>query len=102
MTVRLTPRVLQELDDIADYSLAEWGEPQARQYLSQLNARFEWLARSPGRGRSAENVAPRLRRYRQGAHLIFYREIEGGIEIIGLPHTSMDIDTYFDDEQGDM
>ncbi|MEM7767695.1 MAG: type II toxin-antitoxin system RelE/ParE family toxin [Pseudomonadota bacterium] len=97
MIVRLTPRVVHELDDIADYSLAEWGEAHTRQYMAQLDARFEWLARSPGRGRNAGYVSPGLRRYRQGAHLIFYREIDGGIEIIGVPHASMDIDAYFDE-----
>jgi len=101
MIVRLTPRAVQELDDIADYSLAEWGEAQTRQYMGALDARFEWLARSPRRGRSAEAVSPGLCRYRQGAHLIFYREIEGGIEIIGVPHASMDMDAYFDEEDGE-
>lgn len=41
---RLTPRALKDLDEIADYSLAAWGEQQTVKYIAAIEERFRWLA----------------------------------------------------------
>lgn len=92
---RLTPRALRDVDTIADYTLAAWGERQAEKYLAELEQRFRWLAQNPHGGRSRDEVGTGYRSYPHGAHVIFYL-IEGGdVAIIGIPHGSMDIDAYF-------
>jgi toxin ParE1/3/4 len=92
---RLTPRALKDLDQIADYTLATWGERQAEKYLADIAERFDWLGKNPSAGRLREEIGNGYRSYRQGSHLIFYI-IDGEIvTIIGLPHGSMDVDAYF-------
>lgn len=92
---RLTPRALRDLDQIADYTLAQWGDRQAEIYLNALAKRFEWLAKNPNAGRARDDIAQGYRSYREGSHLIFYMVERGVVAIIGVPHGSMDIEAFF-------
>ena len=88
---RLTPRAAADLDDIADYTLDQWGAAKMGRYLRSLNQRFEWLARNPFAGRERNDVHPGYRSFPEGRHVIFYVVSDEGIDIIGVPHQSMDI-----------
>lgn len=93
---RLTPHALKDLDEIADYSLANWGERQTEFYLSNLERRFEWLGKHPQAGRPRDDIGAGYCSYRQGSHLIFYIVENSTVAIIGVPHGAMDIDAFFD------
>ena len=95
---RLTPRAVQDLEDIADYTFKVWGAEQMEIYLRRLVARFEWLAEKPEIGRPRDDVDTGYRCYPEGLHLIFYLvDAESGeLAIIGVPHSAMDIEGYFD------
>ena len=95
---RVTPRAAADLNHIAVYSLRKWGRPQTTAYLKALNDRFAWLAEYPDIGRARPEILPELRSFREGSHIIFYRTRGTVIEIIGVPHMSMDIDSYFESE----
>jgi toxin ParE1/3/4 len=92
---RVTPRALDDLDAIADYTLARWGERQTEKYLSELKQRFQWLAENPAAGRSRDEIGDGFRNYPHGAHVVFYLLAADHIAIIGVPHGSMDIEAYF-------
>jgi len=70
--------------------------------LAELAAAFELIAKRPSLGRQRPDLHPDYRYWRAGNHLTFFIESDnGGIEIIGVPHQSMDIDSYFDaDDEG--
>lgn len=93
---RVTPRALRDVDAIADYTLAKWGERQAEKYIADLEQRFRWLSQNPNAGRAREEVGEGYRSYPQGAHVIFYVIDTSGIAIIGVPHAAMDVEAYFD------
>ena len=95
---RVTPRAAADLNHIAVYSLRKWGRRQTIAYLEALNDRFAWLAEYPDIGRARPEILPELRSFREGSHIIFYRARGTIIEIIGVPHMSMDIDSYFENE----
>ena len=95
---RVTPRAAADLNRIAAYSLRKWGPRQTTAYLKALNDRFVWLAEFPDIGRARPEILPELRSFREGSHIIFYRVRGAVIEIIGVPHMSMDIDYYFESE----
>lgn len=88
---RLTARAAADLDEIADYTMEEWGPAQMGDYLRSLNKRFEWLAQNPLAGRERNDVHPGYRSYPQGSHVIFYIVSEEDVDIIGVPHQAMDI-----------
>lgn len=92
---RLTLRALKDLDQIADFTFATWGERQAETYLSDMAKRFAWLGKNPGAGRLREEIGEGYRSYRQGSHLIFCIVEAGIVAIIGIPHGSMDVDAFF-------
>jgi len=88
---RLTPRAAADLDEIADYTMAEWGPVQMGDYLRSLDRRFDWLAQNPFAGRERNDVHPGYRSFPEGSHVIFYIVSDENVDIIGIPHKSMDI-----------
>ncbi len=92
---RLTPRAIEDLRAIGRYTLQQWGKKQRDDYLNAIDQRFTWLAQNPHRGRLRNDVAPNYYSFLQSSHVIFYLVREGGIDIIGIQHQSMDIRAYF-------
>ena len=88
---RLTPRAAVDLDTIAVYTIETWGLAQMEEYLLSLNTKFEWLAENPLAGRERNDVHPGYRSYPAGSHIIFYIVSDDSVDIIGIPHKSMDI-----------
>ena len=91
----LTPRAAADIDLIADYTIETWGLAQLETYLQGLYNRFEWLADNPFAGRERNDVHPGYRSYPEGRHLIFYIVNEDYVDIIGIPHKSMDVGPFF-------
>ena len=94
-TFTLTPRALRDIDAIAEFSLATWGETQTETYLQEIKNRCAWLAENPLLGRARYDVAPGYRSFRQGAHIIFYTLDTETLYILGIPHAARDVATYF-------
>lgn len=88
---RLTPRALRDLDEIADYSLDQWGPNRTEAYLEKMADRFQWLAENPLIGRVRDDVAVGYRCFSEGKHVIFYVVQSDQIAIIGVPHAAMDV-----------
>ncbi|MCB2088169.1 MAG: type II toxin-antitoxin system RelE/ParE family toxin [Sphingomonadaceae bacterium] len=92
--LRISRQAANDLGTIADYTIAEFGIEQARKYRDQLQACFASLLDNPYLGRSAEEIAPRLRRIRQQAHVIFYVPTANDILIVRVLHHSMDFERH--------
>ena len=82
---RLTPRAADDLAGIHEYTITNFGLERARDYLSGLHRRFGHLAERPALGRSADLLAPELRRYPYRSHVVFYMP-----ENEGVLHEGMD------------
>tara|TARA_R100001244_G_scaffold9454_3_gene11463 strand:- start:4472 stop:4762 length:291 start_codon:yes stop_codon:yes gene_type:complete len=93
--LQLSRRAANDLAEIADYTIAEFGIDQARLYRDQLDACFRSLLANPQLGRSAEEVAPGLRRIRQQAHVVFYTAEQDQMLIVRVLHHSMDFERHF-------
>jgi toxin ParE1/3/4 len=92
--LRLSRRAEIDLAEIADYTIGEFGLTQARQYRDNINACFKSLADNPHLGRSADELAPGLRRIRLQAHVIFYLHRQDQILIVRVLHHSMDFERH--------
>ena len=53
------------------------------------------IADSPMIGRTREELAPGLRSFPVGNHVIFYRSVKNGIEVIRVLHGARDIEFLF-------
>lgn len=93
---RITPRALSDLRNIGYYTFERYGKEQQKKYLLELDKRFLWLAKHPQIGKHRPDLCEGYYCYPQGSHIIFYLIHSAGIDIIGIPHQSMDINRYFE------
>jgi len=93
---KLTPSAKEDIKEIWFHSVNCWGNKQAEEYIYQLENKFEILAENPELGRRRLDVHQTYRSLHVGSHVIFYLINEGFVEIIGIPHASMDVLNYFE------
>jgi len=93
---QLTPSANNDLKEIARYTKKSWGGDQAKKYLKELRRALETLAKTPKVGRSREELAPGLRSFQAGNHIIFYKESKVGINIARILHSKRDIEPQLD------
>jgi len=92
----LSPRAKQDIADIRKYTKEKWGSEQTKQYLSLLRNTMRGLSENPDLGKNRDDVKEGYRSFPEGKHIIFYRQVKDRIEILGIPHQSMDISSHFD------
>lgn len=85
----------RDLEEIWFYTFTEWGVKQADSYTRSIIDRFAWLAQNPHAGKRRDDVKPGYYCFPEGRHILFYKITENGIDIIGIPHHTMDIITHF-------
>lgn len=83
-----------DLVEIARYTTEQFGAEQARQYRDQFKRCFASLLENPMLGRSADELAPGLRRIRQQAHVVFYLADGDRVLIVRVLHYRMDFERY--------
>lgn len=81
----------QDLIDIWIYTLGEWGESQADQYLDDLENNFILLAQQPLICRERSEISPPVRIHHHAHHLIVYTIADDGINIVRVLHENMDV-----------
>jgi toxin ParE1/3/4 len=102
--VSVRPTADRAIDGQAGYLMQEASLETALRFYDATAATFETLARMPGMGEHRESSNPRLSGLHvwrvEGFpnHLIFYRPIDGGIEIVRLLHGARDIDSALEAE----
>lgn len=64
-------------------------------YLSAIDRVFERLAENPQIGHSCDQIRAGYRKHVVGRHVVFYRVIDTGIEVVRILHQNMDFERYF-------
>jgi toxin ParE1/3/4 len=101
----IRPRAYWELDDLAEY-LAQSSETAARRLVEAAEETFPKIAQMPEIGSLCHFADPRLQGLRCWPvsgfknYLIFYRPIEGGIEVLHILHGARDLAAFFEGEAG--
>ncbi len=91
---RLTSSAESDLAEIADYTIETFGIEQARRYRDTLETCFQTIADNPKIGRSADQLAPELRRYKHQSHVVFYMPEGQGALIVHVLHESRDFEQH--------
>ena len=86
----LTPRARRDLEDIWSFSADRWDEKQATVYIDDLRSAFETIADNPSRGRSCNDIRAGYSRFSKGSHVIFYRQVNGVVDVVRILHQRMD------------
>lgn len=92
MTVLFTQEAKVQIRAIRAYSSHRWGKEVADLYARALRATITSTLDqrpSPGRDRSGD-LAAGVRSFPCESHIIYYREVATGIEILAVLHQSQD------------
>ena len=97
----IRPAALNDLEDIAA-SIGKDSPRAAARFLEQCMSHFQQLAGMPLIGRARQFKNPRAAGIRSWIikgfpnHMIFYRPVEDGVEILHILHAARDIDSIFE------
>lgn len=94
--VVFTPLAQSDLSGIFSFIAADSVE-QAAKYLRLINDKCHLLAKFPQMGKTRHELFVNLRSFPVKSHIIFYQNIEIGIEILRVLHKSRDISQVFED-----
>jgi toxin ParE1/3/4 len=70
---KLTPRAIQDLEDIWTYTAETWSTAQADHYTDNFVQAFETILLMPEIARERVEFTPPVRIHQTGQHLIVYR-----------------------------
>ena len=85
------PRALQQIDEIADRTIANWGNEQARAYLSDIRRQIEFAAEFPGIGSAVYGLPSNYRKVHAGSHRVVYRVDGPRLVVVRIIHEREDI-----------
>jgi toxin ParE1/3/4 len=94
---RKSPEADDDLLRIWRY-IAEDNRAAATQFIDKLHGTMGMLAEMPGMGRPRDDLAPNIRTFPLGNHLIIYREVSGGIEVARVLSARQDYRRIFSDQ----
>ncbi len=94
LEVSRRPGALEDLIDIWQYSVANWGEEQADRYLDGLEDAIDGLAEKVGRRLANQVAETAYWRLRSQRHLIVFEPTEKVIDVVRVLHVSMDIEQH--------
>ena len=84
------PRATADIDQIFDYTEAQWGSDQAEKYISDLRDACRSFTGTLRPGRSAASIRKGYFVIGCGSHNIFFREEKTRIVIVRILHNRMD------------
>ena len=91
----LSPEADQDISEIFDYTVDEFGIDQAVSYVSQFDVLFEQLVDNSELGRKRLEIRAELRSITQESHVVFYRILKDRIRIVRVLHGSRDLPKLF-------
>ncbi|MDZ8107589.1 MAG: type II toxin-antitoxin system RelE/ParE family toxin [Nostoc sp. DedQUE12a] len=90
----LTIPAKQDLKKINRY-IIRYNPDAARRFNEKIKQQCKLLADFPNMGRSCENLGSGLRSFPVEDYLIFYRPIDGGVEVTRILSGYQDLETIF-------
>lgn len=90
----LRPGAQADIEEIWNYTVARWGASQAEKYLRQLAEAMAYVAADPARGRACDDVRAGYRKYAVGAHVLFYKRTQDGVDVVRILHQRMDFERH--------
>jgi toxin ParE1/3/4 len=83
-----------DLIDILVY-LGRYGQRAVDRFAAEVDRVCQLLAQFPEMGDPCEELGPGVRRFPVGSYVIYYRPIDGGIEVLRVIHGSRNITSLF-------
>ena len=92
--VVLSPKAKSDISGIWDYTLEQWGIDQAEKYVRELWAAIQKQACDYTTSTDISDVRPGYRKFRSGSHVIFFKLVDDGIDVVRILHQRMDFERH--------
>lgn len=79
----------EDLHNIAEYTIAQWGKEQCAKYMDLLEQTCETIIPQNMRHGRPVPQRPLLQRWRCERHVVYFRRVRGGTEIVRILHERM-------------
>ncbi len=86
----IAPLAKHDLKRIYDYSISNWGDRQASDYLDKLKTLFWELTEQPEMGIMREELLPNIHSFSVNSHVVFYRLQQSQVEVVRVLHGRQD------------
>jgi toxin ParE1/3/4 len=86
----IAPAARNDLKEIYQYGLRQWGQAQSESYLSTIKKQFWLLTQQPLMGTERPELLPNSRSLPIESHTLFYRVTANRVEIIRVLHGRQD------------
>ncbi|HHJ18257.1 MAG TPA: type II toxin-antitoxin system RelE/ParE family toxin [Gammaproteobacteria bacterium] len=86
----IAPAAQNDLKDIYQYGLRQWGLAQSESYLSTIKNQFWLLTQQPLMGTERPELLANIRSLPIESHTLFYRVTNNRVEIIRILHGRQD------------
>ncbi len=90
----IAPAAQNDLKDIYQYGLRQWGLAQSEKYLATIKNQFWLLTDQPLMGTERNELLPEVRSLPIESHTLFYRVTANTVEIIRILHGRQDPQRY--------
>lgn len=87
---RFSDKAVEDLLDIDDYTLAEFGPAQAKRYRTQIERTCAIIGETPELGRLIDEIVPAVRFFPCGSHILVYVIDTIGVLIVRVRHQRED------------
>ena len=87
----LTHRALRDIEGIKNYSIEQWGERVADDYLNAIEGALGRLRENPQLLRTSAGVSDSLCFYRVRQHFVVCSLIEDRVVVLTVKHGAMDL-----------
>lgn len=86
----IAPAAKNDLKEIYQYGLRQWGQAQSENYLSTIKNQFWLLTQQPLIGTERPELLPDVRSLPINSHTLFYRVTTTRVEVIRVLHGRQD------------
>lgn len=86
----VAPAAKNDLKEIYQYGLRQWGRAQSESYLSTIKNQFWLLTQQPLIGTERSELLPNTRSLPIESHALFYRVTANRVEVIRVLHGRQD------------
>jgi plasmid stabilization system protein ParE len=89
--IKLTDRAFEDLAEIENYSIKQFGNKVADKYLNDIESGLNMLQENSGLLQDIEGFSARLNYYRIRDHFLICSEVKAFILVVTIKHVQMDI-----------
>ena len=91
--IKLTDRALDDLDEIEQYSISQFGKQVANKYIDDIEQGLNLLQENNQLLKEVEGFSNSLKYYRIRKHFLICIEVADNIIVLTIKHVQMDVIT---------